>query len=95
MISNYKTRRRNSNPNQCLQVLTHSLPSPRDFITLSPNREPSEGKIGKERKKDNGRTLSFLGATLLIVTLLIKKKTGLKKTVQTVEVSKTLLGKII
>lgn len=25
-------------------------------------------EIGKERKKDNGRTLSFLGATLLIVT---------------------------
>ena len=28
-------------PNVCLQAFPLSLPSPRDFFTLSPNREPS------------------------------------------------------
>ena len=38
MIGNYKTRRRNNGPK--LSPFPLKVPSPRDFFTLSPNREP-------------------------------------------------------
>ena len=41
MIGNYKTRRRNNGPK--LSPFPLKVPSPRDFFTLSPNREPVQG----------------------------------------------------
>ena len=38
-------------PNVCLQALTLSLPSPNDFFTLSPKREPVHRLCGELAKK--------------------------------------------
>ena len=67
MIGNHKTRRRIAASNVCLQALTLSLPSPRDFFTLSPNKEA----VHRQNYYNISNCLSyFFSQGIILITLL-------------------------